>query len=228
MASEDSVQQEEKLIEIVEEHVWNNLGSLKHVPYGYKTRKNISQRVRGILEDFSVEDDLTARYIRHTPNAFVVQRSPKLLYLVDYKCMTVPMCDDLTIEKVSQNAGRRVEADNIVEIDTASYKNYVALKNLGVKVAILTYIAYHDQLLRCDFIQNIEAIRPYEDGNEHTEENGVPSVNFDVTQMRTLEDFLVKEHRIIPAYIAPKIQAACSELVDKIGVNHDSGSVLAW
>ena len=225
MASEDLVLQEEKLIEIVEKHVWNSLRSIKYVPYGYKTRENISQRVRDILEGFSVEDDLTARYIRHTPNAFVVQRSPKLLYLLDYKCMTVPVCDDLTIEKVSQNAGRRVEADNIVEIDTASYKNYVALKNLGVKVAILTY---NDQLLRCDFIQNIEALNPYEDENEQADSNGDRFVNFDVTQMRTLEDFLIKEHRIIPAYIAPKIQAACSELVDKIGVNHDSGSVPPW
>ena len=228
MTYENSVRQEEKLIEIVEKHVWNNLERVKHVPYEYKTRENISQGIRDILERFSVENNLTARYIRHTPNAFIVQQNPKILYFVDYKCMTVPVCDDWIIEKVSQNAGRRVEADDIGEIHTSSYDNYVALKNLDVKVAILTYIAYHDRLLLCDFIENIEAVDPYEVENEQTDMDGERFVNFDVTQMRTLEDFLIEEHRVIPAYIAPKIQEACRELVEKIRVNHDSESPLAW
>ena len=228
MESEDLVQQEEKLIEIVGKHVWNNLRSIKHVPYGYKTREKISQQVRNILEFFSVENNLTARYIRHTPNAFIVQQNPKVLYLVDYKCMTAPVCDDWIIETFSRNVGRRVEVDNIGEIHTSSYDNYVALKDLGVKVAILTYIAYHNRPLLCDYIESIEAIDTYEDENEQADINGERFVNFDVTQMRTLEDFLVKEHRIIRANIAPKIQAACNELVDEIRVDHDSESPLAW
>lgn len=225
MASENLVHQEEKLIKIVEKHVWNNLGSVEHVPYGYKTRDKISQKARNILELFSLEDNLTARYIRHTPSAFIVQQNPKFLYLVDYKCMTVPVCDDWIIEKVSQNTGRRVVADDIGEIHTSLYNNYVALKDLDVKVAILTYISYHDRLLLCDYIENVQALNPHEVGNEQTDGNGEPFVNFDITQMRTLKDFLIEEHRVPHANIAPKIQEACSELVEKI---HDSDSALAW
>ena len=222
MASEDLVRQ------IVEKHVWDSLGTVKHVPYGYKTRPKVSQKVRDILEFFSVEDDLTARYIRHTPSAFVVQQNPKFLYLVDYKCMTVPVYDDWIIEKVSQKAGRYVESNDIGEIHTTSYNNYMALKDLDVKVAILTYIDYHDRLLLCDSIEKIEALDPYEDENAQTDSNGVRFVNFDVTQMRTLGDFLIEVHKINPDYITPRIQAACHELKENISVDHDSESPLAW
>ena len=220
------VDNERKLVEVVERYVWNNLGGVRHAPYGYETQPKISQEVRDILGRFSVENNLTARHIRHAPDAFIVQQNPQILYLVDYKCMTVPVCDDWIIEKVSQNAGRCVKADDIGEIHTASYDNYIKLQEIGVKVAILTYIAYHDRFLLCDFIGSIEALDPYEVGDKQTERNGEPSVNFDVTQMRTLEDFLIEEHRVIPADIAPKIQAACRELKEKISVDRDSESPL--
>ena len=137
MPFESLTYKERKLVEIVNEHVWDNLETVEHVPYGYETQPNISQEVRDILGRFSVENNLTARHIRHAPDAFIVQRNPKILYLVDYKCMTVPVFAGWIIEKVSRKAGRDVEADNIGVIHTASYDNYVALKDMGAKVASL-------------------------------------------------------------------------------------------
>ena len=222
MTSEDLVHLEKRLVEIVTEHVWNNLESIEHVPYSYKTRRKISKEVRNILELFSVEDDLTARYIRYTPQAFIVQQNPKVLYLLDYKCMIAPVCDDWIIEKFSQNADRRVESYDIGKLHTTSYDNYIALKDLGVKVAILTYIAYHKQLLLCDFIENIETFDPYKDENGQTERNGEPSVYFDVTKMRTFEEFLIKENRVTSANIVPKIQEARRKLIEDNSIDRDS------
>ena len=218
MAPENLVHMERRLVEIVREHVWDNLGGIEHVPYGYETY--IPERIRNILGSFSVEDDPTARHIRHAPDAFIVQQNSKVLYLVDYKCTARPVFVDWLIKKVSENAGREVTRHDIGVIHTTSYDNYVKLKEIDVKVAILTYIAYHKRLLLCDYIENIEALRraPV----KHTEiGSGKDVINFDASQMRTLEEFLADTHgRTVATSIAPQIQRARMELKQEFPINH--------
>ena len=216
---------ERTLAEIVERYVWNNLEDVKHFPYGYETY--IPQDIRNILGRFSVDDNPTARHIRHAPDALIVRQNADVLYLVDYKSTTVPMWSQRLIGEISRNAGKRVDWTDIGVIHTTSYDNYVKLQEIGVKVAILTYIAYHDRLLLCDFIETMEELRrapvAFTDKG-----SGKDVINFDASQMRTLEEFLADIHgRTVAANIAPKIQIARAELKQLLPVEHDSGSPLA-
>ena len=225
MAFEHLTFKERTLVEIVERYVWNNLQGVEHFPYGYETY--IPQNIRNILGRFSVEDNPTARHIRHAPDAFIVQQNFNVLYLLDYKSTTVPMWSPRLIGQISRNAGRGVDWPDIGVIHTTSYDNYVALQSIGVKVAVLTYIAYHDRLLLCDFIENIEELRrapvAFTDKG-----SGKDVINFDASQMRTLENFLADTHgRTVAASIAPQIQRACTELQQLLPVEHDRGSPLA-
>ena len=223
MPFESLTYKERKLVEIVEEHVWDNMGDVEHVPYGYETQPNISREVRNILGRFSVEDDPTARHIRHAPDAFIVQQNPQVLYLVDYKCTTVPLRSLRLKQQISQKAGKPVEFADIGVIHTASYDNYAALQKIGVKVAILTYIAYHDRHLLCDFIETIKPLRRAPVA--YTEiGSGKDVINFDASQMRTLEEFLVQTHGLPAASIAPQIQRARAKLQKKFPIQHDPGS----
>ena len=69
------VDNERKLVEVVERYVWNNLGGVRHAPYGYETQPKISQEVRDILGRFSVENNLTARHMT-CPRRFYCSTEP--------------------------------------------------------------------------------------------------------------------------------------------------------
>lgn len=220
MAFEYLASKERTLAEIIERYVWNNLEGVEHFPYGYETY--IPQNIRNILGRFSVEDNPTARHIRHAPDALIVRQNADVLYLLDYKSTTVPMWSQRLIGDISRNAGRPVDWKDIGVIHTTSYDNYVKLQEIGVKVAILTYIAYHDRLLLCDYIETMEELRrapvAFTDKG-----SGKDVINFDASRMRTLEEFLADTHGAA-ANIAPQIHLACTELQRLLPVEHDRGS----
>ena len=223
MATDNLVRMERKLVEIVTEYVWNNLETVEHVPWGYET--HTPQDVRNILGRFSVEDNLTARHIRHAPDFFIVQQNPQVLYLVDYKCTATPVFVDWIIKKVSDKARREVTRHDIGVIHTASYDNYTELQEkLGVKLAVLTYIAYHPRLLLCDYIETMEELR--RDRVRSTRiGSGKDLINFDASKMRTLQEFLADTHgQTMAASIAPQIQMAREKLKNKFPIKHDRRS----
>ena len=225
MAFEHLTFKERTLAEIVERYVWNNLEGVEHFPYGYETY--IPQNIRNILGRFSVENNPTARHIRHAPDALIVRQNADILYLVDYKSTTVPMWSPRLIGQISRNAGRNVKWPDIGVIHTTSYDNYAALQSIDVKVAVLTYIAYHDRLLLCDFIENIEELRrapvAFTDKG-----SGKDVINFDASQMRTLEEFLADIHGpTAAASVTPQIRMARAELQRLLPIEHDRGSPLA-
>ena len=237
MASEYLVDKTEKLfekgelmIEIVRRHVWDSLESVEHVPWGYET--HVSQEIRDIITSDSFDGDPTSRHIRSSPDFFVVQQEPDIIYFLEYKSTVTPLWSRRRIRELSVSAGLQspnepLRWEDIGQLEAAAYDNYMALKNIRAKVAVLNYVAYHERLLLCDFIENITEIRRYSVGNRGTKGSGEPFINFDVTQMRTLEEFLIEEHEVDPDYITPMIQAACRELEEKIPVDHDSDSPLA-
>lgn len=237
MASEYLVHKTEKLfekgelmIEIVTRHVWDSLESIEHVPWGYET--HVSQEIRDIITSDSFDEDPTSRHIRSSPDFFIVQQEPDLIYFLEYKSTVTPLWSKRRIRELSVNAGLQppnetLRWEDIGQLEAAAYDNYIALKNLGAKVAVLNYVAYHEHLLLCDFVENITEIGRYIVRDKNTKGSGEPFINFDVTHMRTLEDFLIEEHEVGPDYIVPMIQAAYRELREKIPVEHHPDSPLA-
>ena len=208
----------EQLVEIVGRHIWANCDFAKHVPWGYET--HIEKEIRNRLASFSADDNPTARHIRFSPDFFVVQQRPKIIYLLEYKNSQTPIYSQGRIDELSQKAGKALRWQDIGQWQTAAHDNYAALQSIDIKVAILYYVAYHERLLLCDFVDSVEEL--FRDRVRSNTQTGsrTPYMNFDVTPMKTLQEFLVDIHGVTPEGIAPHIEACCSELKQQLPIEH--------
>ena len=212
------------LIQIVKQHIWDNLPTLYHVEMGYET--HIPDRVREALRYVR---NVTARHVRFAPDFLVVDsRNPESVYLLEYKCTQTPLYSSYRINQIAEQAEREsLSWEDIGQCESDAFDNYVALSEMGIRVAILNYIAYHDRLLLCDFIENITEL--YRDRVTSATQRGsrTPFVNFDANDMRTLQTFLVETHGIQGITNAPHFGIACSELQQQLPIKHHPRSPYA-
>lgn len=215
------IEKEQLHVDIVKRHIWgnlSNLGDIQLIQWGFETR--VPKEFSECLAGFSVERDLTARHIRFTPDNFVVQRSQRIVYLLEYKNSQTPLYAESRIDRISDAAGEALRWQDIGQWQTAAHDNYAAIHQTGAKVAILYYIAYHERLLLCDYVDSVtELFRDQVRSNTQTGSR-TPYMNFDVRHMRTLQEFLVDTHSISPDSIAPHINACCAELQQRLPVEH--------
>ena len=222
-------------VEIVNQHIWSNLDNILHIQWGFEAR--VPEEFSECLAGFSVEEDptekdptkkdLTARHIRFTPDFFVVQRSQRIVYLLEYKNSQSPLYHPKRIADISRPTGETLRWQDIGQWQTAAHDNYAAIQKTGAKVAVLYYVAYHDErLLLCDYVDSIQEL--FRDKVRSNTQTGsrTPYMNFDVRPMRTLQDFLVDTHGIAPESIAPHIEACCSELQRRLPIEHHPKSPL--
>ena len=195
MPFEERSQVATTLVDIVNKHFWNTneLQSLYHVEMGYETQK-IPEDIREHLRHIR---NKTTRHVRFVPDFLIVDRKdPDNIYYLEYKC-------------TQTTAGY----PNRGQMELDAYDNYAALHDIGVKVAVLNYVTYHDRLLLCDFIENIEVVRRSERLTQtSTGRWGTPFVNTNLNGMRTLLDFLVDTHGIDRNAISQNFYNACAEL----------------
>ena len=190
------------LVDIVSNHFWNSneLQSLYHVEMGYETQEtpeDVREHLRHIRNK-------TTRHIRFTPDFLIVDKgNADNIYYLEYKC-------------TQTTAGY----PNRGQMELDAYDNYVALQSIGVKVAVLNYVAYHDRLLLCDFIENIRVVRRSEGMTQTITGSRTPFVNTDLNGMRTLLEFLVQTHDINRDAITQNFDNACVELQSKLQVRH--------
>lgn len=199
MQFEERSQASITLIDIVNKYFWdsNALQSLYHVETGYETQE-MPEDVREHLRHIR---NKTTRHIRFTPDFLIVDKeNSDNIYYLEYKCTQ-------TIYRDLKNRGQ-------MELD--AYDNYVALHDIGVKVAVLNYVAYHDRLLLCDFIENIREVRRSEGLTQTTKGSRTPYVNTDLNGMRTLLEFLVDIHGINRSDITQNFDNACAELKSEL------------
>lgn len=195
MQFEERSQASITLVDIVKTHFWssNALQSVYHVETGYETQ-GMPEEVREHLRHIR---NKTTRHIRFTPDFLVVDKeNSDNIYYLEYKC---------TLTTAGYPNRGQMELD--------AYDNYAALHDIGVKVAVLNYVTYHDRLLLCDFIENIEVVRRSEGVTQtSTGRWGTPFVNTNLNGMRTLLEFLVDTHGINRDDITQNFDNACVEL----------------
>ena len=194
MQFEERSQASITLVNILNKHFWNSnaLQSLYHVETGYETLE-MPEDVRENLQHIR---NKTAKHIRFTPDFLIVDKdNSDNIYYLEYKCT----------QKTAGYPDR-----GIIELD--AYDNYSDLHKIGVKVAVLNYVAYHNRLLLCDFIENIREVRRSPDLTQTTEGSRTPYVNTDLNGMRTLLEFLVDIHGINRDAIEQNFDNACGEL----------------
>lgn len=93
----------ELMIEIVTRHVWDSLESVERVPWGYET--HVSQEIRDIITSRSFDNDPTSRHIRSSPDFFVVQQKPDIIYFLECKSTVTPLYSKNRIREISEKAG---------------------------------------------------------------------------------------------------------------------------
>ena len=198
MPFEERSQVATTLVDIISKHFWdsNVLQSVYHVETGYETQEmpeNVREHLRHIRNK-------TTRHIRFTPDFLIVDKvNPDNIYYLEYKC-------------TQTTAGY----PNRGQMELDAYDNYAALHKIGVKVAVLNYVAYHNRLLLCDFIENIKVVRRSEGLTQTTTGSRTPFVNTDLNGMRTLLEFLVETHGINRDTITQNFDTACAELQSKL------------
>jgi len=190
----DRLEQTNKLVTILTDGLWENAvirQRMVHVNYG--AEHIVPQEVHELIRHTRTE---TTRHIKFTPDFFVVDRRyPERTYLLEYKCTQTPLYSRNRIEMIRKRSPRKeIDWQEIGQWEAEAYDNYRALAKLGVRVAILNYCAYHSRLLVCDFVERVTPL--YRDRVRSSTMRGsrTPFINFDLTSMRSLEEFLVAEH----------------------------------
>ena len=227
MEFKDRSEGSDVLIKIVNRHIWKKSRLLYHVETGYET--HIPEEARSYLRYVRNE---TARHIRFAPDFIVVERdNPENVYFLEYKCTQTPLYSPRRIAEVAEKAGGESLdwQDNwpdIGQCEAEAYDNYVALSEIGVRVAILNYVAYHKRFLLCDFVDKVKELRRYFVTTNTETGSKTPYINFDVTPMRTLQEFLEAEHPIPSDSMTPYFDDVCSDLRSELRTRHHSKSPL--
>lgn len=223
MEFQDRTEGSDILIQVLRQHFWDKSESLYHVETGYET--HIPEDIRETLRYVYNE---TARHLRFAPDFLVVQRqNPDNVYYLEYKCTQTPIYSENRIRLIEQRSGRQsLRWQDIGQCEREAFDNYVALSRIGVKVAVLNYIAYHERPLLCDFIENIVELHRDEVTTATQTGSRTPFVNFDATSMRTLQEFLAETHSIHSERIATYFENVLSELRQQLPTRHHRNSPL--
>ena len=212
------------LTQVVKQHIWDNLPVLYHVEMGYET--HIPDKVRQALRYVRTA---TARHVRFAPDFLVVDsRNPENVYLLEYKCTQTPLYSPYRIKQIAKQGNNpSLSWEDIGQCESDAFDNYVALSEIGIRVVILNYIAYHERLLLCDFIENIEELHRDQVTSATQRGSRTPFVNFDANDMRTLQTFLAQTHGIQGISNAPHFGVACSDLQQQLPIKHHPRSPFA-
>ena len=216
----------ERLIELTKQHIWDNTPSLYHIEMGYET--HIPDYVREALRYVRTE---TARYVRYAPDFLVVDnKNPDNVYLLEYKCTQTPLYSQNIINRITREAKPQpFPWQDIGRCEREAFDNYLALSKMGIRVAILYYIAYHERILLCDFVENIEVF--YRDRSRGVAGQGrgsrTPILNFDANSMKTFQIFLGETHRIEIDNLTSHFENLNSQLQQQLPVIHDRNSPYA-
>lgn len=227
MEFKDRSEGSDVLVEVVNQHIWVRSQLLYHAETGYET--HIPEEARSYLQYVR---NKTALHIRFAPDFLVIERDkPDNVYFLEYKCTQTPLYSPRRIAEVAEKAGRESLdwQDNwpdIGQCEAEAYDNYVALKKIGVRVAILNYVAYHERFLLCDFVDKVKELRRYFVTTDTDTGSKTPYINFDVTPMRTLQEFLEEEHPIPSGSMARYFETLCSDLQGQLPTRHNRKSPL--
>lgn len=191
---------------------------LSLVPLGYET--HITEKVRQILRFVQNE---TASYIKFAPDYFVVGNSDfENVYLLEFKCTRTPLYSLGRINMLRTSiSDSTLEARVIGQMEQAPFENYLRLSQMRIRVAILNYCAYADQMLLCEFVEKVKVI--HRDVVRTTTFRGsrTPFVNVDLRSMRSLTDFLCEEHpRLNRGIIEGRVANTISGLAESLPVIH--------
>jgi hypothetical protein len=204
----------EVMTNLIKDGIFNSITEYVNlVPLGYET--HITDRVRELLRFVQNE---TSTYIKFAPDFFVVGRSnPENLYLLEFKCTRTPLYSPRRINMLRLRASdSTLKAEAIGQMEQAPFENYLRLKVMRVRVAILNYCAYADPKLLCELIERIKVI--HRDVVQTTTLRGsrTPFVNIDLRSMRSLTNFLCEEH---PSLGRDIIEEGVANTIIRLGEN---------
>jgi hypothetical protein len=223
----DRLTQTNTFIDLADELVWSDpeiSRRLVVVPFGYET--HIPEETRAKLRYLH---STTARHIKFAPDFFLVDsRNPDLLYLFEYKCTQTPIYSASQIRLINSSAGRTdLGWQDIGQREEEAYDNYFALaQQLGIKVAVFNYCAYHERLLLLDFIENIKIAFRGKVTSATVTGSRTPFINFDAHSMRTFEEFVSQVHGL-PTETLERLGASLRQkLAETLPILHHRSSPL--
>jgi len=170
----------------------------------------------------------TARHIKFAPDFFVAdKRNRRRVYLLEYKCTQTPLYSRSRIARIQGQSGRPdLDWSEIGQMEAEACDNYMALAAMGIHVVVLNYCAYHRRLLVCDFIEKVKPLHRDHVTLPTTSGSRTPFINFDLSALRALEEFLVEAHEFEMKDIKAFCDAARTRLLRELPVKHHPNSPL--
>src|SRR6266516_2237829 len=158
MAFGERLAQTDTFITIVNTRIWHEprlADRVIIVPYGYET--HVPDVVR---QQMRLLGTATSKFIRFAPDSFVLDcNQSENLHLLDYKVTQTPVYSSARIASIGRSAGRLdLRWQDVGQMEADAYDTYISIASLGVRVVILNYCAYHERLLLCDHIGNIQVL----------------------------------------------------------------------
>jgi hypothetical protein len=209
----------EVMTNLVKDGIFNSIAEYVNlVPLGYET--HITDEVRELLRFVQNE---TSAYIKFAPDYFVVDNSnPENLYLLEFKCTRTPLYSPRRINMLRLRASDfSLEAEAIGQMEQAPFENYLRLNQMRIRVAILNYCAYADQMLLCELVEKLKVIHRDVVRTATFRGSRTPFVNVDLRSMRSLANFLCEEHpRLNLGIIEERVANTIVRLRESLPVIH--------
>lgn len=220
MAFEDRLTQASILVNIIEARIWQLLSPrITVMPFGYET--HVPDRVRQQMRFLRT---ITSKFVRFMPDFFLIDQSqPEHMYLLEYKTTQTPRYSQKWITRIGREAGiPNLRGQDIGQMEADAYDNYRLIQSIGVRVVILNYCAYHERLLLCDYVENINILHHDEVTTQTLQGSRTPYVNFDCNSMRSLDEFILQEHNL--AVGKETYNTTRQELANRLPIKHNPNS----
>lgn len=226
MDFKDRLRQTQTVVEVLHDELWQNelvARQLVHVEYG--AEHVVPPEVHDLIRYVHTH---TARHIKFAPDFFVVDRkNPHALYLLEYKCTQTPLYSRQRIQMLRRKSPRNgLDWQDIGQIEAEAYDNYQALAELGIRVAVLDYCAYHDRLLLCEFVGQFRPLHRDSVRLPTNRGSRTPFINLDLRTLRSLHEFLVDEHALDVRRTPKLVANAAERLRGALPVRHHRNSPL--
>jgi hypothetical protein len=217
------------VVETLSEKLWTQPSLKARVllaAYGYET--HVPDEVKKLLRYIRTN---TAKHVRFTPDFLLIDKQRRDdTYLLEYKATRTPIFSERRIELIRAAARNSDPQSNlswqeIGQMEADAYDNYIALhRQLNLNVAVLTYCAYHERVLLCDFIQNFFVLHRDAVRGQTTTGSRTPFVNFSYTNLRSLRRFIYDVHGI--RLDEKSYEQLCGDLSARFPVTHHADSPL--
>ena len=138
--------------------------------------------------------------LRWLPDLLIIDGKNMKSIFMDTKVMFTPIYFQKLPNQIEKQHGKKVEFQDIGDIEREAYKSYRYWQQSGAKVATLLLCTFNSKFLMCENIEELEVLHEdIIDRNAQSSGSTTPRVNINLKKIPTLSNFLQNTFGISPS-----------------------------